>query len=991
MFKFLFLVLVLGLYGCDNSVTNNSGALPNIEFTGSIWAGNVRYAKVQFVGVDQYGQPQRRSDGTFFGDNYYSDGSGQFNSSIQGAYTGSLIAIASYAEYEETITAATETEIEVTVDRKTQIRCVLPSGCKNEVGGDVAYNEWYDAADDFEMWGALSSVTGLEVFNISPLTHLAAKNAFNLSVSDGSDCDINDLNSCVGTEAVNNIFSPDSIYENNHRLKQFFLLNSGLHVNVAPWYDGIEIIDSVTEVESAKHGLIAMALQKFSTDLDQPSMTTLQWWVDSFLSHDGNFYKDATTDYPAEVDVLNLYSNAVAIALQYESNDIATDALTDAKTVFSSNMPTANDKTELTFVDVVFNEETAEKILAAQALVSDVQTWALDLGAHEYESFFDADIAAEITDIEDEWAQYNQKLTPVMKSFFKPVVKLAEYSLTCIRSGGCDTTHDLHVLNGSIISYDASANQISLVDNTAGTLTLDGNAYDYLSMSLMGVYDDVLGQSDTYKIFSFTGVTIETVEGSIELTSVDGVLPSIAFWLGSSLSAGESPEIVRIDINIPELTLVSAVDAGAAANTVAAAEYQFQTTAFNSTLLGTQDPVQLLTEASPYHFNILSVNIEGKFSGTSEQGDSLDVRFTLNSENADTFYAPDVFPDLEMNIDSTAFKNYARFEGEASDFISNQGGWFTLPANITQADIDSPQVLTGTEGVVFNDRGSYSQWSDDYDLLKELLNLDFSESASLGSLSYPGGETALVIFKTDSTDTVELARQCTRVGEVWGCQAALSVSTLGCGDEYSQDTSSVIEAFNWLKSESCIAQVKIDGRGVYDIDYPNLTDSFADAQEFDITLSEPEYLGIENFYTSLISRFVDGNNEDKPVALLIFNGAAPDLENVTMGFSLTHDYIGGSSSSAIGIDSLIPYGGNSIWLAVGQSSTEQDALIYYIQEGNVTLTVFGFDYSDQENSVNPSHDQPLAVLRYDGQLLGSLRKEGNLYVIRYIDGTWQLL
>ena len=62
------------------------------------------------------------------------------------------------------------------------------------------------------------------------------------------------------------------------------------------------------------------------------------------------------------------------------------------------------------------------------------------------------------------------------------------------------------------------------------------------------------------------------------------------------------------------------------------------------------------------------------------------------------------------------------------------------------------------------------------------------------------------------------------------------------------------------------------------------------------------------------------------------------------------------------------------------------------------MTVFGFDYADVDadssgniSYANSSHDQPLAVIRYDGQLLGTLRREGDLYVIRYINGNWQIL
>ncbi len=996
MYKILSLMIFLVLMGCDNTITNNSGAIPNIDFKGSIWAGNVRYARVQFVGVDQYGQAQRQTDGSYYGDSYYSDDLGQFSASIQGAYAGSLVAVASSTTYDEIITPATDSQAAVIEARVTQIRCVLPAGCNNEVGAPVLYGDWYEASTDFEMLSAISSIAGLEQLNITPVTHLAAKQAFNQSVSLGVNCDAADVNTCVGTEIENNIFTPETIFEGNHRVKQFFLLSSGLHVNTPPWYDGIVLDDSISEIESAKHGLISMALQKFSTDRSEPVMTTLNGWVESFLKHDGNFYEDAETDYPAEMDLLNLFSTAVAVAVDYESNVIndSVNAISSAKSLFSESILTLTNKTLLPFTAVSFNEGTADKIIAAQALVSKLQVWALDLESNQYESFFDADIAQEITDIENEWAEYNQKISPVMKSFFKPLIKTAEYALTCIRVGGCDAGHDMFLIDGSLLVFNSANKSISLIDDTPGMLTLDGQVYSYTAIHLAGSFDDVLGQSDTYKIFSFTKAHLETTEGEVDLISKDGVLPSVAFWLGEALAQNIPPVVVRIDIAVPNLILKSQT----------ATQYQFSTTVFDATLVGTQDPVQLVTTASPYHYNILSANIEGSFSGVLAGGDSMDLRFSLNSENAETYYSPTRFPDLEINIDSTAFKSFTKLEGEASGFISNQGGWFTLPANVTSDNVGqggaapvTPLVLSGDEAVTFFDKGTYAVWGDEYGLLKELLDLKNSTSAKLGTLKYPGGETALVIFKAESSSSSELARQCTRVGEAWGCQAALSVSTLGCGEQFSNSTATIIEAFTWLKSEECISRVKIDGRGTFDIDYVSLTDDFVSPQSFDITLSSPEYLGVKSFYVSLISRFVDGTNENRPVALFVLNGAAPDIDNVTLGMSLTHDYIGVNSGAgaSIGLDSIIPYGDNSLWLAVGQSSVEQDALVYYIQDVNITMTVFGFDYSEINPDFDPAitqpHDKPLAVIRYDGQLLGSLRKEGDLYVIRYIDGTWQLL
>lgn len=949
MHKKLILVVLLFLTGCESSVENNAGALPPINFIGSLWAGNVRDAKIQFVGVDQYGQPQRQSDGTFFGDVYTSDENGGFSGAIQGAYSGTLVGIA-------------------TADENTQIRCVLPDGCSNESGEGIDFDDWYNAPVDFEMWGAVSSVTGLEILNITPLTHLAVSFAFGRFTTDGSI-------------SGNAILTPSLIYEANHRVKQLFKLSNGLHVNVKPWYEGFLAEDSVSEIESAKHGLVSIALQKLTAVKNNSFMETLNWWTDTFLENGGVFLKDIDADYPSKIDAKRLYQAVVDVEAEYQTNEKSTSALASAAAVFAASIPTFTTNTPMEYIPVIYDPEISTKIESAQAMVEKIQGWAADFKLNNYNSFFDSgNVAQDIITTEVDWENYSKSLSPALKSLMLPIVKVADYGLTCIRdeAGSCDASHDLH----GIASFNTDNNQVSLA-LIGSSLTLEGVPTTYTKLDLVGSFDDELGQTPTKKTFTFTKAIINTVEGKVTLNAIDVKLPSIVFWLNSALINTETPAPLKIDISVPDMTVVS---------NDPVKPLQFNADALDITLLGTKDVYEV---NSPFHYNILSSNIEGTFSAEGGAGDSLDFRFTLFSKNANTYYSPNRFPDLEINVDATQFKNYGSFDVDASGFIKDQGGWFTLPNGISNDELPEAGMVTQmlASAVSFFDRGSYDEWPiDDYAQLKVLLKLNVPDSAKLGTLVYPGGETAIVIYKNTATDANQVAQQCLRIGNEWGCFTAQSVTSLGCdGNALPSNIDDVVSTFDFLKDNGCIPQVNIDGRGTYNIDYPNPLKSFSEVSVFSATLFQPIYLGIDSFYLRLTSRFLDSAGDEGPRMLLIFNGTAPDLDNVTMGFSMTHNYIGGDSSSLLGVDSLIPYGDNSLWLATGQSSKDQDALIYYIQQENITLTVFGFDYSDQDTYTNPSHDYPLAIIRYDGQILGSLREENGFYIIRYIDGSWQIL
>jgi hypothetical protein len=84
----------------------------------------------------------------------------------------------------------------------------------------------------------------------------------------------------------------------------------------------------------------------------------------------------------------------------------------------------------------------------------------------------------------------------------------------------------------------------------------------------------------------------------------------------------------------------------------------------------------------------------------------------------------------------------------------------------------------------------------------------------------------------------------------------------------------------------------------------------------------------------------------------------------------------------------LPYGERTLWFSIGNSAeAEQDSVVYYILDNTVSLVMTAFDYTSGDDY----HDAPLGYIRYANQLIGTLRKESGLYVVRYIDGSWQLL
>ena len=965
--------------GCDNSVEENVGGLPNIQLSGSVLAGNVRYAKVQLVGIDQYGQPQITSDGGYVGQVYrVNNDNGQYSAYFNGAYTGALMAVASYDDYEYTITPATATTAAVTEQRQTQLRCVLPDGCRTEAGATASYGEWYDAPADFEMWSLVHNAQSVSQLNISPLTHLSAKLAFADYITNGTNCTFGTDGtdgSCMGEILTNAIVTPESAYEANSRVQKQFLLSDGVAPNIAPWVQGTESSsDSVAQVDEAKHGLISMALMLRSLQSDVGLMTELAEWTSTYLDHQGQWYGNDQTNAPAEVDFEDVYSLAVQVEAQYTAaqGNLSDSALSSAAAAYNAEISSlANQVSTITgdALPIVEGADTLqERVAASKAFIADVRSWVTELEQQNYAPFFDDEIDAEIKAMELQWDAFNQTLAPVLSEFFLPMAQLTEYALSCIRttSGNCDAGHVLHSLNGTAITFDPTQQSIRY------ELNQDNDSFPKIFM--VGGFDDVYEQSAQKKYFSFTqDVVVETAAGAVRLDVTSGAVPLLEITLGSELSQDTAPDLKAIDVTLPGV-LVRAKDVLAATTTYLPVYFSSEDFVFS--LYGTKDATR---PSEPVHFNIASVDIQGEIlNGTSELADSVGVGITINSENYASHYGNERFPSLDVSLDKVAFHSMTQFEG-VDVSTSTLGGWL-----VRNADVIDNEVIP--LGISYSEESQYTNLDAS---LRTILDLDSPVDFGYGELSYAGGKTALVVWRNSVSETEMSTRQCLEVSGTWACFTAVSMSELGCGNSYGAKTGSINDAFNYLKSENCIAQVKIDGRGVYDIQYSDGVD-LSSGDQFDIQLNQASVLGISSMSLRTIGKFNDADGNQLERALISVLGSATDEDNITLGMSVTHGYYGFGGISGLSFLDVIPQGDRSLWLAVGHSENDADATVYYVSQGIVTLTLSAFDYSEDEAN-DKFHDQPLGYVRYDDQLLGTLRKEGDLYVIRYIDGSWQVI
>lgn len=986
----LSLLLMFGLLsGCDNIADVNNGEI-EVDVSGTVWDGNVRYAQVRMVPIDQYGQIPRDEDTNPIGQVLKTDGNGEIKL-LNSSYQYEQAQIRATLHRDEilvlvTVDSFTEKVGDQIIQRSTEVRCPLAAGCLNDQGESVQLNEWFKPDASFELWAILHEVPDAIDMHVTPLTHLAAKLSLADYVSDGTAC-TND--NCSADILKNGMTTPELVYEAKGRIQRQLSLDSGFASAIAPF--SFEL-DSVIQLDAAKQFLLGASVFKQMKDQTLTLAGALDWWVNSYLSNKGQFYEDDQTNDPKQLDLKTWFEDVVALETEFDNSDLSNSTYEAAAAVYSSILSstdpaiglTANDITNVLGEELPIGENevpVSDQITAAKTLVGNVQTWLLDLDNHDYVSFFDQDVHDDLTEMGSKWKDYRTHLAPVMQELFLPMVQLVEYGLTCIRGvDACDATHalatqDLDSVDGVDVTYTSSGESL--------TYRVNQSTGNFPKIILQGRFETSEGQLDNVKKFVFTGTnSIETSDGKVTLETVNDVNPQLTFTLQSAPTEGEAIDIRKMVMALPKLTATAKEGDGSTM------DIRYTIEELGAILLGTLDVTR---PDEPVHYNIEAIEFTGTvIEGSGDNQERIVTTLTANSTNADIYYSPTRFPNLDFGFDNEALKTFGRFGG-ADTSNGRFAGWLEMPSNVVLGETLSSEVQYVEESTYENlDEG-----------LQSLLELSLAAEVQYGALEYSGGKTALVIWKDSASDEEAQARQCVEVSDVWGCFTALPLKNLGCGNDYGQADATIGQAFGYLQTEGCIAQVNIEGRGIYDIQYPD-SNFISGEAPYDVVLNEPHTLGLSSFNARSVSFFKQSDPEnpgqlvDGKRVLFDVTGAATDSENITLGLALTHDYQGAGGSELAFFD-FVPYGERTLWFAVGTNPNETDVLVYYILQDNVTLTVSAFDYTNEdptdENSIdrNPDHDEPLGYLRYDGKLLGTLRQEGDLYVVRYIDGSWLVL
>jgi len=963
--------IIAFLAGCSGK-TETIGELPDIQVSGTVLGGALKNAEVVIVGIDANGQPQKvTTNGVedYSGERLYTDANGEFTGYFNGAYVGPVLVVArsNPADGQDTL-----------------MTCLLQAGCLDSEGAAVSFGATYQVPDDFEIWGIDVAVKQGDKIQVSWLTHIAAKLAHSTFVSDGTNCT---EQNCVGDIVSTGLITSQNAFKANDLVKNLFSLAAS-NPATKPYnpVTGSSTEESVVLAQEVDHGMLSILLEQIAKENTETLTLALKRIENEFLSHQGQFYQDraGAASLSLKYFLTAALTEAQALQTAGASNSGIDQVVGELQTLLAGEF-TVDAITSATGADYV--ENIAEQITEARTFVQNAQVWVGDIGNQQYNSFFDDEdhgdqVATKLTRFDGLWQNFKPELVENLQALYWLQLDFVEYAMTCVRGGlnanNCDASHSIH----ANASYDTTNARLTYVDGET---------------ELVAKVESISESADYFYQVTFTkDAVVETATGRTVsgLNSQNNLRGYTQVGLNKPLAVGEAPYIVAMGVYYPELLVRAKNQDGSCCDT--GLKFSGDSIVFEA--VGTKD---VTDSNSPVHYNMLSLNVDGALKDSGDE--SVDVVMISNSDasSASLYYPEQKYPTLDIRIDTTSFQEFARLESNDLSDIDNGtnalAGWL-----IARTDIpDNDPIAAAVEYT------STTSTSDLESALAESLDLpDSVSSFEFGGFNYPGGETKVVIYRDpNSSEARNIAVQCVKSKGLWSCSPNAYVEYLGCneGQTLGNQTAGLLEAFNYLRDQQCVPEVTIEGRGIYAIDYTNGTSEvvpFTEGQAYNISLSEKFRLEIDSSSFRLLTRFKDADGEQLPIANFSVLAQAilvPKFDEtlnktvssplITMSGSLTASYQGSTSQNTNGLDWLVPYGERNLWLAIGsgQNAGDQDeALAYYIQNGNVTLSMKAFDGLDGTN-------EDVGFVRYAGSLLGSIRKEGGVYVVRYVDNSWQIL
>lgn len=1032
--KVLSVLVVAFLIGCSGNNGNTKTEANNDlkRFSGVVNNASVKGIDVGAIQIGKHGQFALNEDNQVNAITNTSDENGRFGFSISTTNIGPYVISVRAPEFE----VGSESE------QAAKMSCQLAAGC--EVNGKkVAFGEYYALEANRQWSAAVEFISNGQFIVVNPITEMAKALGYTMYINDGVDADLNK----TSTPAPN-YYSNYGITKGNSQTAAVFGLGDILSkepANLARLHE-LNINGSTSIEESIRYGALVAAWQQLELEYNNNALagddSFQEVLISQYLNNQGQLYQAAALDnqilslkdwYQAALDNLKAvkgYYKNLNKTMPNEINLVIQRFETEISNLVDGTLTTAKPT-----IPEHYLEDYADAVMKTKAMVNYITNLQDHFATKEYRD--------SIGSFSDVAINETRRLSPQLDKIFEKLMSVQEYYFSCTH-GACDTASIWH---GNSNTYTNSTK--TLIVKTPADTNLR------LSQSLVFDDRNPEGSAQTNVhdlfiagSFKIDGLYVELSNSTSEQT--DSLQSSFRYSFAKKLSelplppeplaggmgVSEDEQLLPdyIEMALPNFELYDPATLGTAN------EFKMlgSLTALMIANTDAADALKPEEQKLGKRYNLSSVNgtlqLLGKSQGVTSSGTEIKdgALFHFEAAASEAFISTEdsaaYFPDRKYPTFDSFFKPRSGFKiGKVTDpLVVSRKGTMDFP----KLDSEGNPSETETTQVQYIELDYEMGGLERYVVYPKLAGDD--KYWGIICTARSGDEDKLDAAAPGYTETVQ---------DSSGVEYQKSLLSCPLRDKYAGNANpdDFINQIYEL-NKNLFSLREYNGHGVYRIDYNVDVDgklsAFPDTETaYSGTLEKPIVLGVDSLRLQLKPRLVSNSGDSYlPESIL----------NISLVWR-THDLIDVNALLAFDAERIInnPNGSGLPYLAVGSDSesysiayrtnadgsetgeyamawtgvqfidgpidgtkvmqrTDVEELkegvfagigsnVSYQSDTDVTDEKCGFFARGTDPTVGEKCDA-IAYFTFRGLVTGSLREERDgVYVIRYIDGSFQIL
>jgi hypothetical protein len=1043
-YKVLGVFITAFLYGCTGNSGSSKTEIDSTlkRFSGVVNNSSVKGIDVGALRIDKHGQFALGETGEVEALNNTSDENGRFGFSVDVNNIGPYILTVIAPEFES------DTEAEKAAKMSCQ---VVPSCSVN--GKVVPFGDYYSVESKSQWSAAVQSIENGQFIVINPITEMAKALGYTAYINDGSLAD-DDLDNATKPSA-NYYSNYNIAKSNSQTASLLGLgeILSKEPANLALLHD-LNINASTSIEESIRYGALLAAWQQleleYNNNILEGDLTFQQQAIKEYLLNQGQLYQAAALENQVlslsdwyEAAYLNLekvrdYHKALNRSVPSEINLVIQRFKTEIGTL--DLKPGLLTEAKPTIPDY-YVEDYTDAVMKTKAMVNYIINLKDNFATSEYRD--------SIKSSSDLVLEQNRLLAPKLDIILDKILSIKKYYLSCAH-GSCDVMSDWH---GNGNSFDESTSILTIVQDENTSLILsqarvydDRNPEDSDETNVHDLYFQGTFESDGLRLelSDFASGESTAIKSSLrfsfakKLSQIPQQPNAVNPGMGVTVDEDLVPDY--IELSLPNFKLYSPVDK----DTAGEVQVFGSLTALMVANVDAGDSLKSEEERLGKRYNLssvkASVRLSGQPLGSSGEEELRDnAIFFIDATASESFISSlnpvAYFPDTKYPKFDAFFKPR---EGFSKGTIS------PYPLSVSRKGVmEFPRLdVNGDFSTDINDVVNVDYIELDYEVggLERYVVYPKVEGEYWGLVctALPDNEADLEAAAPGYTKPV-VDEEGNPVLDEEGNQYQQALLVCPSRDKYEGDATPDDFVNKIYTINKDLFNLRgYNGQGSYRIDYPvtgEKLDPFPTQEtSYSGVLEQPIVLGVDSmrlqFKPNLVNSAGSGYLEDSILDISLVWRTQDIIDiNAFLAFD-TERVINNPNGSgipylAVGSDSesySISYRTDAegtesgeyvmAWAGVHfvdgapgtqvMQKTDNEELkegvfagigsnVSYTQDSDVTDKKCGIFGRGNEPTAGEKCDS-IAYFTFRGLVTGSLREERDgVYVIRYIDGSWQIL